>query len=231
MRLADGTMAPLSVPGNLRLTGDFRLATGMVADLVVQGFDRCNAIQAAGNSGQFVLHGDVPVQLRALPFVTDREQPASGSLRPIPGDGYATVVSNPATGDFTIQRFDTFGGLQGGAINTPRDPNPPNLVLTPDGTPLGSQQLFADGITPSIAGLADGGLVIAWFAQRSVNAQRFGPDGSPLGPIVNLTSTAAAAPSVVALPWGGFLIGWPTVTDGKPQDLMRFFDAQGLLGN
>ena len=123
------------------------------------------------------------------------------------------------------------GGLQGGAIDPPRDPTPPNLVLTPDGTPLGSQQLFADGITPSIAGLADGGLVIAWFAQRSVNAQRFGPDGSPLGPIVNLTSTAAAAPSVVALPWGGFLIGWPTVTDGKPKDLMRFFDAQGLLGN
>ena len=36
VRLADGTMAPLSVPGNLRLTGDFRLATGMVADLVMR---------------------------------------------------------------------------------------------------------------------------------------------------------------------------------------------------
>jgi hypothetical protein len=82
LHLADGTMAPLKVPGNLQLTGDLRLATGMVADLVVQGFDRCNAIRADGNSGQFVLNdGDVPVQLLALPFVSDREQPDGGSLR------------------------------------------------------------------------------------------------------------------------------------------------------
>jgi hypothetical protein len=65
VRLPDGTMAPLEVPGNLRLMGDFRLAAGMVADVVVQGFDRCNAIHA-GTSGQFVLNSDVPAQLRAL---------------------------------------------------------------------------------------------------------------------------------------------------------------------
>jgi hypothetical protein len=427
VRLADGTMAPLKVPGILRLTGDFRLATGMVADLVVQGFDRCNAIHAAGNSGQFVLNGDVPAQLLTLPFVTDREQPAGGFLRPIPGDGYATV-SNAVTGSFTIRRFDAYGQMQDGAINislpgdatsvsvTPlanggvlatwlgpatdpevqfaqhfplmvqrfaangsaqeapvqvaltqpftspgneRDPNPPSLpqaaaladggaalvwvqvdangrlnlylerfaadgsapsgaqrvnvasegklpnvvglsggrvlvawgkgplfarvfeangsagaeqaiapaaeslfgppqlaalsnggaavawesavagrfsvitrlVLAPDGTPLGPQQLFADGITPSIAGLADGGFVIAWFTQGSAHALRFGPDGSQQGPLFISTSTAAAGPSVVALPWGGFLIGWPTVTDGNPQGVMRFFDAQGLLGS
>lgn len=425
VRLPDGTIAPLKVPGNLRLTGDFRLAAGMVADLVVQGFDRCAAIHAAGNSGQFVLNGDVPAQLRALPFVTDREQAVGGFLRPIPGDGYATV-SNRMAGSLAIQRFDAYGQMRSGAISislpgdassanviplakggalatwlgpatdpdvplaqhfplmvqrfvadgsaqgppvqvalaqpftspdTPRGPIPPNLpqaaaledggvalvwvqvdanghlnlylerfaadgsaafgpqlvnvagdgnlpnvvgltggrvlvawgrgqlfarvfeangsagaeqviaplaasvfgppqlaalsnggaavawelqvarfpiitrlVLAPDGAPLGSQQLFADGVTPSIAGLADGGFVIAWFTQSSVNAQRFGPDGSPRGPATNLTSTAAAGTSVVALPWGGFLIGWPTVTDGNPQDVMRFFDTQGLLG-
>jgi len=38
-----------------------------VADLVVQGFDRCNAIQAASQSGPFVLNGEVPALVRALP--------------------------------------------------------------------------------------------------------------------------------------------------------------------
>jgi hypothetical protein len=38
----------------------------MVADLVVQGFDRCSSIHAADISGEFVLNGDVPAQLRAL---------------------------------------------------------------------------------------------------------------------------------------------------------------------
>ena len=105
------------------------------------------------------------------------------------------------------------------------------LVLAPDGTPLGPQQLFADGSSPSIAGLADGGFVIAWLTQGSAHALRFGPDASPQGPLFISTSPAAAGPSVVALPWGGFLIGWPTVTDGNRQDLMQFFDAQGLLGS
>ena len=67
VHLPDGTMAPLKVPGNLQLSGDFHLATGMVADLVVQGFDRCNAIHTVGNSGQFVLDGDVPARLLSLP--------------------------------------------------------------------------------------------------------------------------------------------------------------------
>jgi hypothetical protein len=427
LRFADGTVAPLNVPGNLRLTGDFHLAAGMVADLVVQGFDRCNAIHAAGNSGQFVLRGgDVPVQLLALPFVSDREQPAAGSLHPIPGDGYATV-SSAVTGSFTIQRFNAYGQMQDGAIHislpgnatsanvTPlanggvlatwlgpatdpgvpiphfplmvqrfaadgsaqgapvqvaltqpfkppdnvRDINAPSLpqvaaladggaalvwvqvdangalnlylerfaadgsapsgaqrvnvasggalpnvvglsggrvlvawgkgplfarvfeangsagaeqaiapaaeslfgpprlaalanggaavawgsavagrfsvitrlVLAPDGTPFGPQQLFSDGSSPSIAGLADGGFVIAWLTDGSAHARRFGPDASQLGTQFISTSPATAGPSVVALPWGGFLVGWPAVTNGNRQDLMRFFDAQGLLGS
>ena len=73
--------------------------------------------------------------------------------------------------------------------------------------------------------------MIAWFGPNGdVSAQRFGGD-SPTRPIVTQARIAAGGPSVVALPWGGFLIGWPTVTDGNRQDLMRFFDAQGLIGS
>ncbi|AMO22375.1 hypothetical protein UC35_05010 [Ramlibacter tataouinensis] len=65
VRLEDGTMAPLRVPPALRLVGDFRLAAGMAADLVVQGFDRCGAIQASG--AFFMLSvGDVPASVRAV---------------------------------------------------------------------------------------------------------------------------------------------------------------------
>jgi hypothetical protein len=427
VRLDDGTVAPLRVPGNLRLVGDFRLAAGMVADLVVQGFDHCGAIHAAGRSGQFVLNGEVPAQLRALTFVTDREQPTNGSLRVVPGGGYATV-SNPAPGNFAIQRFNAYGGpvgdattisvdgmapsvtpLSNGFVLTtwlgpavdpevpldrhfplmvqrftadgtpqgvpvevaltqpfssrtiappPRDspvppslpraaaladggaalvwvqldegslnvylqrfaadgsaaggaqranvgdagglpnviglagnrvlvawglgplharvfqgdgsagpeqaitPTAPSLVappqlaaltdggaqmtwtgllfsrfpiiemvrLAPDGSPLAPPQLLFDGVAPSVAALADGGFVVAWFGDRNVYAQRFNADGSPAGAVaqVNVTSTAEAGPSVVALPWGGFLIGW--LAEGGGQDFMRFFDAQGLLG-
>jgi hypothetical protein len=117
------------------------------------------------------------------------------------------------------------------AFRVARFPIITRLALAPDGTPLGPQQLFADGATFSIAGLADGGFVIAWLTQGGVHALRFGPDASQLGPSFISTSPATAGPSVVALPWGGFLIGWPTVTDGNPQDVMRFFDAQGLLGS
>lgn len=73
VRLDNGTEAPLQVAAHLLLVGDFRLASGMEADIVVLGFDRCNAIHAAGTAGQFVLNGEVPAQVRALSSVTDRQ--------------------------------------------------------------------------------------------------------------------------------------------------------------
>jgi hypothetical protein len=420
VRLEDGTQGPLRVPGNLRLVGDFHLAAGMVADVAVQGFDRCNAIHAAGKSGQFVLNGEVPAQVRALPFVTDREQLVAGSLRPLPGDGYATV-SNPAAGSFTIQRFDAYGNTRGAATHISLDsaaiapaatplahgdvlatwlgpatdpevplgqhhplmvqrfaedgtaqgmpvqvaltqpfgsrivppslpqaaaladggaalvwvqveagnlnvylqrfapdgstsggpqrvsltgpgglPNvvglagnrvlvawgtgalfarvfeadgtagpqqaidpsaaslfgPPqlaalanggaavawskqiirfslvsSLALGPDGAPAGTEQILGDGSMPAVAGLADGQFVVAWTIDN-VFARRFAADGTPLTPtaVINLETARANQTSAVALPWGGFLVGWHGTADGHEQDVMRFFDAQGLLG-
>ena len=421
VQLEDGTVAPLRVPGQLRLTGDFRLAAGMVADLVVQGLDRCNAFHAAGGSGQFVLNGDVPTMVRALPFVTDREQTTDGMLRPVPGNGYATV-SSPAMNNFAVQRFDAYGNalgnptqvsldgsasasnvtpLSGGQVlaiwlgpatdperplaqhfplmvqrfaadgsslgapmqvaltqpfssritppelpqaaaladggaalvwvqiegdnhnvylqrfaadgSTAGDPQratdsgpggmpnvielaghrilvawgtgplfarvfeadgttdaqqaiaptavslfgPPQLAaladggaavawttaidqrfpiatmlrLGPDGAAIGTPQLLADGSMPGIAGLTDGGFIMAW-ALDTVSGRRFGADGTPLGPFAQISqeTTRATQTSVVSLPWGGFLVGWQGTADGTVHNVMRFFDAQGLLG-
>jgi hypothetical protein len=229
VRFDDGTVAALKVPGNLPLVGDFHLAAGMVADLVVQGFDRCGAVHAAGQSGQFVLIGDVPAMLRALPFVTDREQATGGSLRPVPGNGYATV-SHAGAGSFTIQRFDAYGSPLGNATEGSLD----GTAQAPSVNPPANGGVLAT--TPATGPLADGGFVVAWLAQGNVYAQRFGSDGSPQSAVaqINLTGTGpvsgttAQRPSIVALPWGGFLIGWPTATEGN---VMRFFDARGLLGD
>jgi hypothetical protein len=274
VRLSDGTVAPLRVPGNLRLTGDFRLAAGMVADLVVLGFDRCNAIRAAGNSGQFVLNGDVLAQVRALPFVTDREQPVGGMLRPLPGEGFATVSSPPGVNNsFTIQRFDAYGGQQGGPINislpenasaqvTPLvngvvlatwlgptvDPDKPLAQRFPlmvqrfgaDGTPQGAPvqvalaQPFNSRINPpdlpQAAALADGGAALVWLLSDAngpnIYLQRFAADGSTAGgpQRVNITSRGGL-PNVVGLTGGRVLVAW-----GLGSLFARVFEADGAGG-
>ena len=227
VQLANGTTAPLKVPGNLRLTGDFRLATGMVADLVVQGFDRCNAIHVAGNSGHFV-YGDVPVQLLALPFVSDREQPAGGSLRPLPGDGYATV-SSQATGSFTIQRFDAYGETQDGAIDISLPGNATSTIVTP---------------------LTNGGVLATWLGpptdpQAPVKhypliAQRFAADGSAQGAPVQVALTQpfpapvdphphpSSLPRVAALADGGAALVWVQAdANGRLNLYLKRFAADG----
>ena len=278
VRLADGTTAPLKVPGILRLTGDFRLATGMVADLVVQGFDRCNAIHAAGNSGQFVLTGDVPAQLHALPFVTDREQPAGGLLHPIPGDGYATV-SNAVTGSFAIQRFDAYGQMQDGAINISVPANATSTSVTPltnggvlatwlgpatdpqvprPHFPLMVQRFAADGSAqgapvqvaltqpfkppdnvrdinapslPQVAALADGGAALVWVqvdanGRLNLYLERFAADGSaPSGAQRVNVASVGALPNVVGLNGGRVLVAW-----GKGPLFARVFEANGSAG-
>jgi hypothetical protein len=104
--------------------------------------------------------------------------------------------------------------------------------LAPDGAPLTSPLVFSDGSSPSVAGLADGGFVVAFPPGNGiVAADRFGADGIRDGPgtRVNVSNDIAVPPvTAVALPWGGFLIGWHDRDTG--QDMLRFFDAQALLG-
>jgi hypothetical protein len=84
-----------------------------------------------------------------------------------------------------------------------------------------------------VAGLADGGYVVAWLEAGEVHARRFSAGGSPAGTEtrINLATTAAERPiAVVATADGGFMITWSGVgTDGIRRNYARTFPANGLL--
>jgi hypothetical protein len=112
--------------------------------------------------------------------------------------------------------------------------------LATDGTPLGSATMIDEsGLSPeaygstAVAGLPDGGYVVAWIGGGEVHARRFAADGTPAGTetLVNLVTTAAQGPvAVVVMVSGGFMVTWSGVgTDGIRRNYARRFPANGLL--
>ena len=86
----------------------------------------------------------------------------------------------------------------------------------------------------SIAGLPDGGSVVAWFelaiggvGGNAVYARRFAADGTPLGPQtrVNLTTTPTYWSEIMVLADGRFMIFW----DVGGTRYARIFPAGGLV--
>lgn len=86
----------------------------------------------------------------------------------------------------------------------------------------------------SIAGLPDGGSVVAWveipvggFGARVAYARRFAVDGTPMGPQtrVNLTTTPTNATEIMVLADGRFMIAW----DVGSTRYARTFPAGGLV--
>ncbi len=108
------------------------------------------------------------------------------------------------------------------------------LQLAPDATPLGAERIVDGSTAPAnghaagaVAGLADGGYVVAWIEVGEVHARRFAADGTPAGgeTRVNLVTTSVEAPlDVVAMAGGGFMITWSGVgTDGVRSNYGRLF--------
>lgn len=86
----------------------------------------------------------------------------------------------------------------------------------------------------SIAGLPDGGSVVAWVeipvggvGARVVYARRLAADGTPMGPQtrVNLTTTPTNAAEIMVLGDGRFMIAW----DVSSSRYARIFPAGGLI--
>lgn len=116
--------------------------------------------------------------------------------------------------------------------------------LTADGAPLGEafivdgSTISSPGLAPqvnsSVAGLPDGGYVVAWLAPGgAVYARRFAADGVPLGGVSRLNTALSepAGPTVVANGSGGFAVTWPArAPNGRMLTYARFFDARGLIG-
>ncbi len=84
---------------------------------------------------------------------------------------------------------------------------------------------------PGAAGLDDGGYVVVWRANGDVYGRRFAAQGSALGGAVrlNLATSAAQEPSVVATGSGGFAVTWSAIDSNAVRSTYaRFFDASGL---
>lgn len=115
------------------------------------------------------------------------------------------------------------------------------VVLAPDATPRAGSRVVDDSsaaspgyahASPAVAGLADGGFVVAWVEAGEIHARRFAADGSPAGAEtrINLESTDVGAPTVVALANGGFVISWSGLgADGVRRNFAREFPPNGLL--
>ncbi|MDQ3059187.1 MAG: hypothetical protein M3R45_06625 [Pseudomonadota bacterium] len=115
--------------------------------------------------------------------------------------------------------------------------------LATDGAPLGEafivdgSTLASPGLAPqtasSVAGMPDGGYVVAWLGpDGAIYGRRFAADGSPLGSVTRLNKAASdALGPTVGASGSGFAVTWNApAPSGGTIAYIRFFDASGLLG-
>ena len=103
-----------------------------------------------------------------------------------------------------------------------------------DGSPVGDAIALGpvDGGPASVAGLDDGGFVVAWVSGGHVLARRFTAAGAPAGDGTRLEvlTTSVGEVSVVATGAGGFIVSWSGMgSDGQRTRYGRLFDPSGLL--
>ena len=91
---------------------------------------------------------------------------------------------------------------------------------------------------PSVSHLSDGGFVVTWtdesqtgfdVSNSAIRAQRYGPDGTPLGLELLVNSTSANAqnsPNAAALSGGGFIISWTDSSVSGDDESGRAIRAQ-----
>lgn len=112
--------------------------------------------------------------------------------------------------------------------------------LAPDAAPAGSARTVDDSTSPApthkapaVAGLPDGGYVVAWVEAGEVHARRFAASAAPAGEEsrIDRVTTAVQPPiAVVPMAAGGFMISWSGLgTDGVRKTYARLFPAGGLL--
>ncbi len=135
--------------------------------------------------------------------------------------GGATIVvwqdHRNVDGDIYAQRYDSYGTAVGA-----------NFLVNDDAT--GSYQS-----QPSVAATTGGGFVIAWFDDRSGNAdiyaQRYDGSGNAQGSnfLVNddAGSSSQSVPSVAATTGGGFVIAWYDGRSGNPDIYAQRYNSYG----
>lgn len=146
---------------------------------------------------------------------------SASTVAALNGGGYVvawqSLNQDGSLGGIYAQRFDASGAAVGGElrVNTHTD----NAQLT-----------------PSAAGLSDGGYVITWSsalqesgdagAEAGIYLQRYDASGAPVGAEVHVNTTEAGTqivPVVAALGDGGYLVVWQSADDIHSQR----YDASG----
>lgn len=168
----------------------------------------------------------------AVPFAADGAQLGTpqvvGATQWTPPSSWTGVAASPlaAGGAVVVWATETTSSAQRPALQVRRVAN--------DGVPVGDP--FALGPVDfgptSVAGLDDGGFVVAWRSDGHVVARRFAPDGTATSDATRLDAftTSVQEVSVVSTGAGGFLVSWiGTGADGQPARYGRLFDAGGLL--
>jgi hypothetical protein len=221
-----GSEAALNVPSGaqdgLKLMGDFDVPAGQNGDVVLQGFDACQAVTQAGNSGKYNLKPELSagVQLQAMAQET---RIASGSITALVGGGYA-VSRQVQPNVFALQRYGADG-----------QPTGPEVMITVPTDPADP------GFWTRIAPLAGGGYAVLWMNlvefQRlggsiyQLSTQGFTAAGTPIGSPVPIAQTApasdwisrpAAIPQVAALTGGGYAVVWAKADTGPGVHVQRF---------
>jgi hypothetical protein len=217
---------PLNVPGGaVRLSGDFSVDAGTMADLVPQYEGTCAAVHSPGATGEYMLTGAVPTQPRLLPFASGQEAPVNAALHALLGGGYFTTYA-ASDGTLLVRRFDGYG-----------NPVSYEAAISMAGT----------ASTPVIAPLVDGSYVAMWLAPSfdpwlrfaadyPLMVRRFDATGAPLAPavLVAITQPFSAAimppslPQITALPDGGYALVWVQSNAGSLDVHLQRFTAAGL---
>ena len=108
-------------------------------------------------------------------------------------------------------------------------------IFEADGTPVGGElTLSATGGTyPTVAGLAGGGFVAAWYGSGGIVAQVYDDAGAAVGASFTVAASSGAhRPSLAALADGGFAVSWheDRLTGGDTSGSgvhVRSYDAAG----
>jgi hypothetical protein len=173
----------------------------------------------------------------AVPFAADGTQLGSpqqvGTTQAMPGPKTWTgVAASPlAAGGAVVVWANEV------SVTSGEKPALQMRLVANDGSPVGDA--FALGpvdLGPtSVAGLDDGGFVVAWVYGGHVLARRFTADGTPAGVAtrVDAFTTFVGEASVISTGAGGFLVNWSgTGPDGQlAVRYGRLFDPSGLLGS
>lgn len=148
---------------------------------------------------------------------------AAPSASALPGGGYVLVWQTKENGNSDIHQ----------------------RTYDANGAPVGAETVVSEASSnqtaPSVTVLSNGGWVVTWETQGAggttdIHQRAYNPNGTPVGPETAVSEAAnnQYAPSVTALPGGGWVVTWQTdeASNGGADIHQRVYKADGtLVGN